>query len=120
MTKLLYNPIYISYLNNNILLDLKIYKLKKHYKQYINYNYNVGNFSLSNLNNKLKILVSSPDDNIFNITFNSNTYQYLNFSENISTNKKNINFNSDYFTLSNKSLTLNNSKSSGEKIFSFI
>ena len=79
----------------------------------INYNYNIGTFKLSNLDNKFKILISSPDDDNFNITFNSNTYEYLKFNEIISTNKKYINFYSDYFSLSNKSIILNNSKSLG-------
>lgn len=79
----------------------------------INYNYDIGSFNLSNLNNKFNILVSSPDSNIFNITFNSNTHQYLKFSEDIDTNNKSINFYSDYFSLSNKSIVLNNSNSPG-------
>jgi hypothetical protein len=71
----------------------------------------MGTFNLSNLSNKLKILVSNPNINTFDISFSSNTYEYLKFSEDV-TNKY-INFNSNYFTLSNKSLTLNNSKSLG-------
>ena len=79
----------------------------------INYNYNIETFKLSNLDNNFRILISSPDNDNFNITFNSNIHEYLKFNEIISTNKKYINFYSDYFSLSNKSLTLNNSKSLG-------